>query len=218
MADENSRAGITYCTPAVLDWIDALHHPHDPALAAAFDAPRVHGIPAIQVGRGEGRLLGVLLRLAGARKVVEIGTLAGYSAVHIARALPPDGHLWTIEYDPRHASVARDNIALAGLASQVTVCVGAGVDVLPTLETHGPFDAVFLDADKGSYDRYGQWADEHLRVGGLLLGDNSFFFGNLLADTPDAGAMRRFHQRARERFDTVNVPTPDGLLVGVKRA
>lgn len=217
MADSDSRSGTAYHSPEILQWVDGLHHPHDPALAYAFSAPEVHAMPAIQVGRGEGVLLGVLLRLGGARRVVEVGTLAGYSTVHLARAVGPTGHVWTIEHDPRHAAVARDVIAQAGLAARVTVVVEAGVEALPTLEAEGPFDAVFLDADKVSYDQYGRWAARHLRPGGLLLGDNVFLFGRLLGEGDDAAAMRRFHEEAHQHFATVCIPTPDGLLVGVKR-
>jgi len=217
MADNDSRSGTTYHTPEILQWIDGLHHAHDAALGYAFDAPERHAMPAIQVGRGEAGLLGLLLRLAGAKKVVEVGTLAGYSTLHLARAVGPSGHVWSVEYDPRHAAVARDVLHHAGLGDRVTVLEGAGVDVLPTLEAQGPFDAVFLDADKVSYDQYGRWAAKHLRPGGLLLGDNVYLFGRLLGDGDDAVAMRRFHEEARQHFDTVCVPTPDGLLVGTKR-
>ena len=217
MADVDSRSGAAYHTPAILQWVDALHHAHDSALAYAFDAPAAHGMPAIQVGRGEGALLGMLLRLAGARRVVEVGTLAGYSTVHLARAVGPEGHVWSIEYDPRHAAVARDVLARAGLGDRVTVLEGAGVDVLPALVAEGPFDAVFLDADKVSYDRYGRWAAANLRPGGMLVGDNVYLFGRLLGEADDAAAMRRFHTEAAAHFDTVCVPTPDGLLLGIKR-
>ena len=105
-------------------------------------------MPAIQVGQSEGRMLNVLARLVGATKIVEVGTLAGYSAIQLATALPATGHLWTIEFEAKHAAVARANIAAAGLAARVTVEVGAGRDVLPTLDAHGPFDLVFIDADK----------------------------------------------------------------------
>src|SRR5262249_10917169 len=137
-----------------------------PALAQAFAVPE--GIPAIQVGPSEGRLLYLLMKLVAAKKVVEVGTLVGYSAIHMARALPPGGHVWSIEFEPSHAEVARANLARAGLADRVTVQVGAGRDVLPTLVGHGPFDAVFIDADKVNYDHYGRWALEHLRPGGLV--------------------------------------------------
>lgn len=217
MADIDSRSGATYYDKAILQWVDGLHHPHDGGLAYAFAAPERHGMPAIQVGRGEGALLGMLLRLAGAREVVEVGTLAAYSTIHLARAVGPTGHVWSVEYDAKHAGVAREVLKVAGLDARVTVVEGAGVDALPTLEAEGPFDAVFIDADKVNYDRYGQWAAKHLRPGGLLIGDNVFLFGRLLGDEADAVAMRRFHEEARQAFDTVCVPTPDGLLVGVKR-
>jgi caffeoyl-CoA O-methyltransferase len=215
MADPDSRAGAHHGAPAILDHVAAVHAPHDAALARAFAVP--DGVPAIMLGPSEGRLVELLLRLAGARRVVEVGTLVGYSAIRLARALPADGHLWTIEFDPRHAELARANLAAAGLADRVTVCVGAGVDVLPTLEAHGPFDAVFLDADKVSYPAYGRWALRHLRPGGLLLGDNAFLFGELLADDERGRAMREFHALTAAACDSVCIPTPDGLVLGVKR-
>ena len=135
----------------------------------------------------------------------------------MARALPADGHLFTIEFDPKHARVARENLAAAGLAERVTVLEGAGLDVLPTLEAQGPFDAVFVDADKRNYDVYGRWAARNLRKGGLLVGDNAFLFGRLMEDSEEAAAMRRFHIEAAETFDTACLPTLDGLLIGVKR-
>lgn len=217
MADTSSRAGGVYFTPEILQWTAATHAPHDRGLAAAFEAPGKAGLPPIQVGPSEGRLLGLLLRLCGAKKVVEIGTLAGYSAVHLARALPEDGRLWTIEADARHAEVARQVLRDAGVAAKVEVLVGRGAEVLPTLARHGPFCAVFVDADKESYDLYGRWAAHHTRPGGLLLGDNAYLFGELLGATPRAAAMRRFHEEARAAFDTVCIPTPDGLLLGVRR-
>lgn len=217
MADANSRSGQTYFTGSILEWCDRTHAPHDAALEYAFGAPARNGMPSIQVAPSEGKLLELMLRLVGARAVVELGTLAGYSAVRLARALPADGKVWTVEFDEAHARVAREVVEKAGLSSRVEVCVGRGVDVLPTLERHGPFCAVFIDADKESYDVYGRWAAKHVRQGGLLLGDNSFLFGQLLDDTERAKVMRRFHEEARSAFDTVNVPTPDGLLVGLKR-
>ena len=216
MADDSSRdGGKRYTTPQLIEYVNRVHAPHDGGLAQAFAVPQ--GIPAIQVGPSEGRLLGLLLRLVGAKKVVEVGTLAGYSAIHMARAIGPDGRLWSIEYDPRHAEIARGNLAAAGVAERVTVLVGAGRDVLPTLAGEGPFDAVFIDADKDSYDHYGRWAIEHLRPGGLVLGDNAYLFGNLLADAPTAAAMRAFHEVVAAACDSVCIPTPDGLVLGVKR-
>ena len=217
MADTDSRAGLSYATREILDWLAGFHAPHDAGLARAFDAPAAHGMPAIQLGASEAKAVALLLKLALARKVVEVGTLAGYSALVMARALPPDGHLWTIEFDSKHARVARENLAAAGLTGKVTVLVGAGLDVLPALEKEGPFDAVFIDADKLNYDAYGRWAAKNTRSGGLLVGDNAFLFGRLLDDSPEGAAMRRFHEEARKAFDTVCLPTPDGMLLGVRR-
>ena len=217
MADLLSRAGERYANADIRAYVDELHAGHDQALQRAFDAPEREGMPAIQVGASEGKLLGMLIALTGARRVVEVGTLAGYSAVRIARALPAAGRLWTIELDPKHAAVARAALAEAGVASRVEVLEGPALELLEQLVPEGPFDAVFIDADKGNYDRYGRWAREHLRPGGLLLGDNAYFFGRLLEHTPEAEAMRRFHEEAAQAFETVCVPTPDGLLLGIKR-
>jgi caffeoyl-CoA O-methyltransferase len=169
------------------------------------------------VGPSEGKLVHLLARLAGAKKIVEVGTLAGYSAIHLARALPDDGHLWSIEYEPRHAEVARANLAAAGLAARATVHVGAGREVLPTLAPHGPFDVVFIDADKQTYDFYGEWAVANLRRGGLVVGDNAYVFGELVDDTERARAMRRFHEVVAAACDSTCIPTPDGLVLGIKR-
>ncbi len=215
MADPDSRTGARYATPEILDWVASVHAPHDPALARAFATPA--DMPAIMVGPSEGRLLHLLARLAGARRVVEVGTLAGYSTIHLARAMPPDGHLWTVEFEPRHAELARANLAAAGLAERVTVVVGAGADALPGLEPHGPFDAVFLDADKANYDRYARWAIANLRPGGLVLGDNAYLFGDLLDDDERARGMRAFHEIVAAACDSVCIPTPDGLVLGIKR-
>jgi caffeoyl-CoA O-methyltransferase len=217
MADSSSRRGTAYFSPEILEWTASLHAPHDAALQRAFDAPAKEGLPAIQVAPSEGKLLELLLSLIGARKVVEVGTLAGYSAVRLARALPPDGKLWTLERDPHHAAVAHKTLDGAGLSTKVEIVVGDAAVTLASLEKHGPFCAVFIDADKERYDVYGRWAAQHLRPGGLLLGDNAFLFGELLDETPKAQAMRRFHAEAQAALDTVCVPTPDGLLVGRKR-
>ncbi|MGC8763281.1 MAG: O-methyltransferase [Acidobacteriota bacterium] len=217
MADPDSRKGRAYHSPEILRWVEALHAPHDRFREAAFGAPEREGIPAIQVAPLEGRLLELLLRLAGARRVVEIGTLAGYSALWLARALPPDGHLWTLEKSAKHAALAKETFQEAGLSRRVTLLTGEALALLPRLSREGPFDAVFLDADKENYDAYGRWAAENLRPGGLLLADNAFFFGRLLEEDRGAQAVRRLHEESVRFFETVCVPTADGLLVGIRR-
>jgi caffeoyl-CoA O-methyltransferase len=213
MADNDSRAGARYATEDILSYVNRTHASHDAGLAQAFAVPE--GMPAIQVGPSEGRFLYLLMRMIGATKIVEVGTLAGYSAIHMARALPAGGHLWTIEYEPKHAEVARKNIAAAGVGDRVTVLVGAGREVLPTLK--GPVDAVFIDADKDNYDHYGQWAIANLRPGGLVLGDNAYLFGKLLEESERGRAMRRFHEAIAAACESVCLPTPDGLVVGIKK-
>ncbi|MBL0312790.1 MAG: O-methyltransferase [Holophagaceae bacterium] len=221
MADLDSRQGHRYDSPEILAYLNDLHASHDgpqgAGLATAFAAHGLHGFPAIQVGMSEGKLLTLLLRLAGAKKVVEFGTLAGYSAIRLAQALPSDGRLWTLELEEKHAEVARKNLLAAGLSDRVEVLVGPALEALPALESEAPFDAVFLDADKGRYDLYARWAALNLRQGGLLLVDNAYFFGELLDQVPDALAVRRCHEEAAQAFDTVCIPTPDGLLLGIKK-
>jgi len=173
-------------------------------------------MPEIHVAPSEGRLLELFLRLAHARNVVEIGTLAGYSALWMLRALPEDGHLWTLEADEAHAEVAAEVFRDAGVEDRITMLVGDAVDSLPKLSDSGPFCAVFIDADKARYDRYGRWATDHLREGGLLIGDNAYLFGDLLDEHDTARAMRRFHEEMAEHYDSVCIPTPDGLAVGVR--
>ena len=134
MADPGSRKGHGYATPEILDWLDRLHAAHDAPLEEAFDAPGRHGMPAIQLGPSESRLLEILLGLAGARRVVEIGTLAGYSAIRIARALPVDGRLWTIEADSRHAAVARDGVKVP-VSNAMSVDLGGRYTWLGDVDT-----------------------------------------------------------------------------------
>ncbi|MEZ4256713.1 MAG: class I SAM-dependent methyltransferase [Polyangiales bacterium] len=142
------------------------HAPHDDGLEWAFTAPGREGVPAIQLAHNEGKTLALLIQLSRAKKVVEVGTLVGYSGIWIARALPPGGHLWTLELDPKHAAIARKNFERAGVADRVTVVEGPASESLAGLSSEGPFDAVFIDADKGRYPEYGAWATKHLREAG----------------------------------------------------
>ncbi len=218
MADFDSRDGARYAQAEITRYTDAVHAPHDEALRRAFDAPEREGLPAIQVSASEARLLELLLRLAGARRVVELGTLAGFSALRMARALPPDGHLWTVEADPSHAAVARANIEAAGFTERVTVIEARGADAIGPLAEQGPFCAVFLDADKAGYATYAAWAAENVRPGGLLLADNAYYFGKLLEPENEAAtSVRHMHEDSRAAFETVCIPTPDGLFLGIRR-
>jgi len=216
MADATSRTGAPYATAAILDLLEKVHASHDAALEQAYRAPQQHNMPTISLAPSEGKLVQVLTQLAGAKRAVEIGTLAGYSAVHIARGLGSDGFLHTVELEPRHAEIARANIEAAGLSQRVLVHVGSAAEILPELVSKGPFDLVFLDADKGGYPQYSSWAAQNLRPGGLLIADNAYYFGALLQDDPTARAMRRFHEELPAHFTSVCAPTPDGLVVAIR--
>jgi len=155
---------------AVDGYISGLLVGHDEALEAALEASDAAGLPAIAVAPNQGKLLYLLARLRGARRILEIGTLGGYSTIWLARALPADGRLVTLEYEPKHAEVARANIAGAGLADRVEVRVGPALDTLPGL--NGPFDLVFIDADKPNNPEYLRWALRLTRPGSVIIVDN----------------------------------------------
>jgi predicted O-methyltransferase YrrM len=152
------------------DYISGLLIGQDEALDKALEASDGAGLPQINVSPNHGKLLNLIARIHGARRVLEFGTLAGYSTIWLARALPADGELITLEADPRHAEVARGNIAAAGLADRVEVKVGKALDTLPTLD--GTFDLFFIDADKVNNPRYFQWSLDHSRPGSVIIVDN----------------------------------------------
>jgi predicted O-methyltransferase YrrM len=180
---------------AVDDYITSQLIPADAALDAAQRAAAAAGLPAISVSAPQGKLLHILARIAGARRILEIGTLAGYSTIWLARALPPGGTLVSLEFDPKHAGVARANLERAGLAGLVDVRVGRAIDLLPALAADERFDFVFIDADKPSTPDYFEWALKLTRTGGVILVDN-VVRGGKVTDTSGADAdvegMRRF--------------------------
>jgi predicted O-methyltransferase YrrM len=156
----------------------------DKALDDALAASDAGGLPQIAVAPNQGKMLNLIARIHGARRILEIGTLAGYSTIWLARALPADGELITLEYDPHHAEVATANIAAAGLADRVEVKVGAALDTLPTLE--GTFDLFFIDADKVNNPNYVAWALDHSRPGTVIIVDNVVRGGLVIdADSTD---------------------------------
>lgn len=194
--------------------------PADEALAAALRESDAAGLPQIAVSPLQGKLLGLLARLVGARRILEIGTLGGYSTICLARALPAGGTLITLEYEPRHAAVARRNIARAGLADKVEVMVGAALDLAPKLV--GPFDLVFIDADKENNPAYFEWALKLTKPGALILVDNVVRGGSVsdaaTASSQALGVRRMMDLIAQERrvdataLQTVGVKGYDGLL------
>ena len=159
---------------AVDSYISDLFIAHDFALEAALDSSKAAGLPTINVSPAQGKLLNLLARVQGARKILELGTLGGYSTIWLARALPPEGHLISLEIDPRRAEIARANIARAELAHAVEIRVGPAADSLQQLlaEGRGPFDLIFIDADKPGYAEYLQWSLKLSRPGTLIIADN----------------------------------------------
>lgn len=159
---------------AVDDYINGLFVPPDQGLDEALRAITATGLPAVSVSPSQGKFLHLLVRIQGARKILEIGTLGGYSTIWLARALPPDGHLITLEADAKHAEVARKNIEFAGVGSVVELRVGAAQETLPKLaeEGCGPFDLIFVDADKENNSLYFHWALKLARRGSVIVVDN----------------------------------------------
>ena len=199
----------------------------DPALEEALAANAAAGLPSIDVSAPQGKLIHLLARMAGARKALEIGTLGGYSTIWLARALPEDGRLITLEVSPRHAEIARRNVARAGLESKVEIRTGAALTTLPKLEAErlGPFDFVFVDADKTNNAAYLEWALRLSRPGTVIVVDNVVREGGVVeaaSRDPDVvGVRRMFELMAREprlsatAIQTVGAKGWDGFALAV---
>lgn len=202
---------------AVDEYVAGLLAPPDEALDAAVRAGEAAGLPQIQVSPPQGKLLHLLAKTIGAGSILEFGTLAGYSTIWLARALPAGGRLITLEADPEYAEVASASIAAAGLGEVVDVRVGPALDQLPQLETDGagPFDLTFIDADKAHTPDYFAWALEHSRPGSLIVADNVIRDGRLVDlsdDEPAIAAQRRFHEQlaAEPRVEATTIQTVGG--------
>jgi len=203
---------------AVDEYVSGLLAPHDKALEAALRSSEEAGLPAIQVSAAQGKLLNLLAKSIGARRILEFGTLGGYSTIWLGRALPLGGRLITLEAEPLNAEVAERNIAHAGLGDIVDLWVGPALDQLPQLaaEDTGPFDLTFIDADKIHTPDYFAWALDHSRPGSLIVSDNVVRFGRLAdpdSDDPTIPAQRRLHEMlaADPRVEATTIQT-----VGVK--
>lgn len=201
--------------------------PSDPILDEAIAANAAAGLPSIDVAPNQGKLLHLLARIAGARKILEIGTLGGYSTIWLARALPDGGRLITLEAEAKHADVARSNIARAGLDRVVTVRLGAALDTLPQLvqEGEGPFDLIFIDADKQNIPAYLTWALKLSRKGTLVLVDNVIRDGEVIdasSDDERVQGVRRFFEMLKTEprlqataLQTVGSKGYDGFAMAV---
>ena len=187
---------------------------HDPALEAAVADQNAAGLPAIEVAPVNGKLLHLLVRISGARRVLEIGTLGAYSTIWMARGIPDDGSVVTIEAEPRIAEIARVNLDRAGVGEKVEVMLGRAVDVLPTLDGGAPFDLVFIDADKESNTIYLDWAARLGRPGTVVVVDNTVRGGevaNPATENPQViGVQRGLEMLGRDpRFDATALQTLD---------
>jgi len=202
---------------AVDNYFNELLIPEDLALTASLEASVAANLPPIQVSPAQGKLLHLLARILGARHILEIGTLGGYSTIWLARALPDDGKVITLEADPKHADVARGNFARAGVTGKIDLRLGKALDTLPQVaaEGRGPFDLVFIDADKSNMPEYFQWALNLTHRGSVIIADNVVRHGAVLdANSGDADiqGVRRFAEMAakEKRVSTTVLQTVGG--------
>ena len=202
---------------AVDEYVTRLLSPRDKALEGALRAAEEAGLPSIQVSPPQGKLLHLLAKTLGARTILEFGTLGGYSTIWLGRALPDDGRLISLEANPEYAEVAVGSIAAAGLADVVDVRVGPALEQLPQLASEGvgPFDLVFIDADKVNTPGYFAWSLDHSRPGTLIIADNVIRDGRLVDlddEDPAVAAQRRFHEQlaAESRVEATTVQTVGG--------
>ena len=202
---------------AVDHYIEELLLPEDATLEAALRASAEAGLPAIGVSPPQGRMLELLVRLRGARSILELGTLGGYSTIWLARALPSDGRLVTLELNPAYAEVAHANIARAGLGHLVEQRIGPAIDTLPQLvaEDYGPFELIFIDADKVSYPDYLPWTLQLSAPGTVIVADNLVRNGAVIdpaSDDPSVGGSRRFTEllAAEPRVSATLIQTVGG--------
>ncbi|MGN6158737.1 MAG: O-methyltransferase [Devosia sp.] len=197
----------------------------DPIFEAVLRANAAGGLPSIDVSPAQGKFLNLMVRISGAKRILEIGTLGGYSAIWMAKALPPDGRLISLEYSDKHAAVARDNLARAAVHEKVEVRVGTALDSLPKLQ--GPFDFIFIDADKPNNANYLDWAVKLGRHGTVVILDNVVRDGRVVdpnsADPAVVGTRAAFDLLKRDkRLDTTALQTVglkgwDGFVLGIVR-
>ncbi|MBV8414838.1 MAG: O-methyltransferase [Verrucomicrobia bacterium] len=206
-------------------YISGLFATEDDALRSARDEMSREGMPGISVSASEGKVLHILARIIGARRILEIGTLGGYSTIWLARALPPEGKLISLEIDTRYAEVARQNLKRAGVEEKVEIRVGPALKSLSrlTAEAEGPFDLVFIDADKDGYVNYLQKAMPLVREGGLVLGDNTL--PDAVLDPAAESGTKRYNAEVSARPDLNSILIPvlrsrgiDGLLISIKQS
>lgn len=214
---------MTTYNDQISSYISSLFANEDSSLQRAREESPKRGLPTINIKPEEGRFLQFLACASGARKAVEIGTLGGYSGIWIARGLQPGGKLFTLDKEKLHASVAQENFTAAGLDEVVDSQVGNAHELLQQLSDQGPFDFVFIDAEKSGYPAYFEWALENVRIGGIIAAHNAFRGGSIVgqrADDEYSELMRNFNQQVADepRLISTIFPAGDGTLVAVKIA
>jgi predicted O-methyltransferase YrrM len=188
----------------------------DPVLSAALEASSAAGLPPIAVSAQQGKFLCLLAGAMGARRILEIGTLGGFSTIWLARGAGPEGRVVTLEYEPKHAEVARCNLQRAGVGERVEIVVGAALDTLPTV-TGSPFDLVFIDADKENNVAYLDWAVRLSRPGSVIVMDNVVREGHILGPAPDDHLMQAVRQTRKVMGEHPRLDTAVIQTVGVKK-
>ena len=205
---------------ALSRYITELFASEDEVLRKIWESKRDKGLPAINIRPEEGRFLQFLARACGAKRAVEIGTLGGYSGIWIARGLLPGGKLITLEREPDRAEFAREHFALAGLSDVVEVRAGNAHRLLNSLSQEGPFDFVFIDADKTGYDAYFTWALDNVRVGGVIAAHNAFRGGGVLESSgvdESTATIQAFNRRVANESRVISTiyPAGDGMILAV---
>jgi predicted O-methyltransferase YrrM len=220
-----NRAAMSHTasTPE-LEYIRKRFAPQD-ALLDAIDSELERIGKQINIGAEEGKLLQMLIKLRGVKTIVEVGTLAGYSAIWMARALPEDGLLYTIDRESEHVALAKKFIGQSDVNQQIIILESDALKGLAELSVKGPFDMIFIDADKNNYGHYLDWAEINLKQGGMIVADNTLLFGAMAQDKPPEGtapstweSMRRFNERLsdpKKYFGTM-IPTEQGMTVAIK--
>jgi len=212
---------------SVDQYISQLFHDEDDCLKTTEESIIQSSIPQISVSPNQGKFLNILAKLCNAKKILEMGTLGGYSTIWMARALPENGKLVTVEIDKKHAEVAQQNFNRCGLASKIEIRLGKAIDILPQLKTEGagPFDMIFIDADKPPYTEYFKWALQLSRPGTLIIADNVIREGKvLLGEDPDemVSGVKRFNKFLSQCtdvtdtiFQTVGAKEHDGMAIAI---
>lgn len=207
-------------------YIRSLFANDDNVLKRTIQSIEENNLRPINLGAEEAKLVQILLKLHGSKNVIEVGTLVGYSTIWIARGLPEGGKVYSFERDEKVARIARDNIAKSEVADKIEIIVGDAHEKLKELSSKAPFDAIFIDAEKGGYCKYLDWTEKNIRKGGLILADNVFMFGLAYDKNLDAGkyakevpVMKEFNKRLADesKYDAIIVSNVEGLAVAIKK-